>query len=170
MNPKWRTIIPNMCINLPWLRQNFLFSQLFGKPFSQSSHCADIKPLCFSAIFMAYINVLAQNGLKNSTHSRRADVEHFKVAITLWVLSRGQASRWVLECVCGNICTAVTSDSLQLSLSASPDIMIIWESPTWPNPLLNSSQGLMFSRNCLVSNNHWFVCFQVCVHYFQTLV
>lgn len=120
---------------------------------------------CFSAIFMTYINVLVQNGLKNSTHSCRADVERFKVAITLRVLSWGQASRWVLECVCGDICTAVTSDSLQLSLSASPDIVIICESPTWPNPLLNSSQDLMFSRNSLVSNNHFFICFQVCVHY-----
>jgi len=53
-----------MCINLPWLWQNFLFAQLFRKSFTQSSHCAYMKP--FSAIFMAYINVLAQNGLKTA--------------------------------------------------------------------------------------------------------
>lgn len=127
---------------------------------------------CFSAIFMAYINVLAQNGLKNSTHSCRADVEHLKVAITLWVLSRGQASRWVLECVCGNICTAVTSDSLQLSLSASPDIMTILTLTTLlgisnmakPFTQLLSGVGQVWYSAEIVSNNHLFVCFQVWMH------
>lgn len=121
-----------------------------------SSLCRYKTSQCFSAIFMAYINVLVRNDLKNSMQSCRADVEHFKVAITMGVLSWGQASRWVLECVCGNICKAVTSDSLQLSLSASPDIMTIHRQKTAGNlqhdqiiyltPLRRGS-SLMFSRN-----------------------
>lgn len=105
----------------------------------KTSQCA-----YFSEIFMACINVLAQNGLKTahiharltwitlkwpilweSFHKVRHPDECWSVSV---VTSAQQSHQTLYSCLCLPVLT--------LWLHSKH----CWESPTWPNHLLNSSQ------------------------------